>query len=196
MFSVKNLRKRPLVLENCPEHIRIPSTASNSGSEYTVTEVATYAFLNLSTSKSIFIPKTIRKINYNAMNSLAVDSIVFEQGSQLKEIETFGIGWIHATHFTLPPSVEKLVEDSLRGFQLVRHLYYCGTFDFSTINVFGSSNDISMKVHVSPYYPSSKFGNIQVNKQLRCEFPLLLPTVSRKNYHIYYCIIISFLTRS
>lgn len=143
----------------CPRDIIIPSSFIENGKELIVTRISQNAFYYCKGIRNVFIPKTITFIDQSALQSVDASSYYFEQGSKLKEIGPYGIGWPSSKSFVLPPSVEKLTEGSLRGFDNVRDFYYCGTKTFDGINVFTSRTDnfkSRLRVHVTPYFNSSK----------------------------------------
>ena len=163
--------------EICPKHIVIPSFAYNQKSEkYKVTIVSKHAFSHCESSETIYIPKTIIIISDCAFLTIYASNIIFEAGSQLKEIKSFGFGWITASTFVLPPGVEILHENSLRGFDRTRNLYYCGTYTFDIINVFTTTDEgtLNVKIHVTENFNSNVFGNFKVfDHKLNCNIPLI-----------------------
>ena len=161
--------------ETCPSKLIIPSLANYDGTYYKLTIISTKAFLNCETTSYVFIPKTIEIIKFNAFNSVPAE-FYFEQGSNLKEIETAGLGWIRTKNLVLPPSIEILHNGSLRGFDFVKHLFYCGTSIFDNIEIFNTSDPI-LKIpiiHVTNQFKSDHFGNGKVNQNnLNCNIPFI-----------------------
>ena len=158
----------------CPARIILPSMVEYQGINYTLTIVSIKAFLDCVNSTYVFIPKTIEIIKGSAFNAVCGE-FFFEQGSHLKEIESAGIGWVINKNFVLPPSVEILHNDSLRGFIYVKHLYYCGTTTFSNINVFSTDGaQYTPIIHVTPQYTSEYFGIAKVDYHtLNCDIPFV-----------------------
>ena len=162
--------------EICPKKVQIPAYSfDNLMKKYKVTRVSKHAFSQCEGAiESVFIPKTIQIIDECSFLSIFPTSFIFEAGSQLREIGSYGIGWIRTTTIILPPSVEILSENSLRGFHKVEHLYYCGTYNFDDINVFTTSETrtINTKIHVTKRFNSNYFGNILVyDHNLNCNIP-------------------------
>ena len=98
--------------------------------------------------ESVFISKNIQVIETCGFQSTYPTSFIFEEGSELKEIKDYGIGWIKTKFIVLPPSLEILHENSFRGFDQVKHLYYCGTYTFDNIKVFTTTetNKLNLKI--------------------------------------------------
>ena len=183
----------------CPEFINIPSIVIDTeGKEKTVTKIANWAFYYCRNTRKVFISKTIQSIGYAAFNSVDASEYIFEQGSQLKQIEEFGVGWMTASSFVLPPSVQTLSEGSLRGFIHVKDFYYCGTYTFDGIKVFTSRDDTyqeivdTLKIHVTKQFNSDYFGNIKIyDHNLKCEVPFLCRTLRhRRHIHISLCLFV------
>ena len=159
----------------CPPRIILPSHVEYQGNNYTLTIVSINAFVDCQNSTYVFIPKTIEIIKAAGFNAV-VGEFYFEQGSHLKEIETAGIGWVTNKNFVLPPSVEILHNDSLRGFRNVKHFYYCGTTTFGNIEIFTTEYTVQDTpiIHVTPQYTSEYFGISKVDHHtLNCDIPFV-----------------------
>ena len=91
----------------------------------------------------------------------------------------------------LPPTIKKLVKNSLRGFTKLRDLYYCGTYDFNASEIITQRSGI-LRIHVSKYYPSSYFSDIEVtDHNLICDDSFICQTkYVRRIFEIYISIII------
>ena len=159
----------------CPKSISIPQSIDYNGVNYTVTEISSKAFFGAKL-ESVFISKTIEVIGIDAFNTVNASKFEFEQGSKLKVIKARGIGWINSPTFVLPPSIEKLDPDSLRGFISVKNFYFCGTTSIDTENVLSEVKNI--KIHVTPQYPSDHFSNMSIfNHNLNCDLPFYCQTI-------------------
>ena len=168
----------------CPTTLKIPSIIEYNNIKLTVTVVGTHAFRDCNYCPFVFIPKTIKIIKGSAFNSVFANQFIFEEGSQLKEIEYRGIGWIHMKSFVLPPSVEILHAESFRGFNLVKHFYYCGTSQIDTEGVFSTVDytKLNVKIHVTPQYPSNSFSNMTIyDHHLNCRIPFHCQTIYNKH---------------
>ena len=170
--------------DTCPTTLKIPSIVEYNNIKCTVTAVGINAFLDCNSCTYVFIPKTIKIIKDSAFNSVWANQFIFEEGSQLKEIEYRGIGWIRMKSFVLPPSVEILHAESFRGFDLVKHFYYCGTSQIDTEGVFATIDysQLNVKIHVTPQYPSNSFSNMTIyDHHLNCHIPFHCQTIYNKH---------------
>ena len=128
-----------------------------------VTEIGNNAFYGAKIT-SIYIPKTIKRICYNAIsycNSLS--EVRFEANSQLEIVDKNAFCGCFVVNFDIPKTVKTIdywdpYEYFFFGVASLKCCSYLGTTDFSRHLMFHNSPII----RVSQNYPSDKFGKRSV----------------------------------
>jgi hypothetical protein len=165
----------------------IPSVAidKSTGARYTVIKTSTYfmrdcinvtacvlpstlkiigwdTFFNTSI-RSLIIPKSVEIIEFAGLSTMFyLESLVFEEGSKIKEIGLSAFAnIINCAKIVIPPSVESMGTTlfSWASNQLTIDFVYCGSNVINTENMFQSTATIN--VFVTNRYPSGQtLGNV------------------------------------
>ena len=122
-------------LKSTLKEIHIPQKVSYQGVEFTVKEIASHVFTSLANeydgsfsgpiATKVIIPKTVEKIQADAFkNTELIETVEFEEGSQLKDIGDRAFYFSNFSKFTLPNTVETIgkrafdFNESLRTFDI------------------------------------------------------------------------------
>ena len=140
----------------------IPQTDENKN----IVEIGVDAF-KFSSIESVFIPKTVITVaGFSFSECPFLKKVTFEPGSCLKEFgEAVFCGCNSLKRIDLPPTAVSIGENSQYSFferANLRCFSYLGTNDFSSsLHFFSNTPRI---IHVSKYYPSTKFADQTVSK--------------------------------
>ncbi|MBR6285759.1 MAG: leucine-rich repeat domain-containing protein [Bacteroidaceae bacterium] len=94
------------------KELKVPSTVTHDGKEYTVTSIAQNAFRS-SNATSVDIPGTVKKIGRDAFQYSNITSITFHEG--LEEIGAYAFSSSKCTSLDIPATVKRIGESAFFG---------------------------------------------------------------------------------
>ena len=124
------------LIDTAITYIKIPSTAikNDSGAEYTVTTISTYAFVHIYTIKTIIIPFTVEEIHHAAFaHDRSLVEVIFEPGSKLKVL---GPRFIYSTlvsQIVLPQNIETIDQAAFEQTAYLKKIVFCGNIRISRL---------------------------------------------------------------
>lgn len=155
--SGKNPGRASLVNYDISENItalKIPNTVTSAvNKKYSVYSIGENCFSNNEFFYSVTIPKSCVYIESNAFGSSYIEKVVFEKGSNLKQIGEFAFSDTKLTSITIPKSVERIDVEAFSSSNLTKITFESGSklkfiggwaFDeFDLGNVYLPNNNIT-----------------------------------------------------
>ena len=164
--STQDSKMNALVTDIRYASIKIPGTISFFNTTRKVELIGNSSFQQCS-AKSFFIPRFIKEIRRDAFISCPfLKKIVFEDNSELYYI---GRGAFYEDRKLLQlyiPSSVKYMQIHCVGANISSTIFYCGDIEI-TSDVFRKEyfTEAEKIVYVTEYYPSNKFGGIEVQEK-------------------------------
>ena len=188
------------------ETVIIPAFVKDesTGKIFKVIETNKYCFRNCKNMTSVTLPDTLLTIGYDSFYETSIeelvipssvktlnqacfshmvkcDSIIFQPGSKIEILPWAAFSNMHkATKIILPPSIKK-IDRAFYDAQDLQIIYYCGSYDLSSMNGNWTS-EISLTIYVTESYPSNKFAgkSVIIDQENTC-FPYLYYNDSNNN---------------
>ena len=160
-------------LSNTVKDINILEEINNNGN-YFVTRIITNAFCQNSLIETVFIPKTIRIIDYAAfLDCSNLKNLTIASNSQLKQIKGDAFNYCPKLEKVyIPPSVNVIEKYAFGNFSQLSVIVYCGGTSFTDAQIISPANDFEateLKIFVVyGVYHHNYFGKYRVLSTSEC----------------------------